>query len=144
MIHRVENLSQAEIAKDAPLRLAIAAELAFPMGGMTAAGLRKEAVRGNLAIERIAGKDYTTLGAIESMRERCRRETRAPDSGSGQPGAVKEPSGSSETEANDLALASAKLSMEKLKQGSLRGSPKSTSRRGRVVAIRGTFPSPTH
>ena len=55
------------VDKDAPLRLSIAAELAFPFGGMTAAGLRKEAARGNLAVERIAGKDYTTLAAIEAM-----------------------------------------------------------------------------
>ena len=46
------------IDRTAPLRLAVAAELAFPFGGMTAAGLRKEAARGNLAIERIAGKGF--------------------------------------------------------------------------------------
>jgi hypothetical protein len=50
---------------DAPLRLADAAALAFPHGGMTAAGLRKEAAKGRLAIFRIANKDFTTLGAIK-------------------------------------------------------------------------------
>ena len=44
---------------DAPLRLADAAALAFPHGGMTAAGLRKEAAKGRLAIFRIANKDFT-------------------------------------------------------------------------------------
>ena len=57
------------ISKDAPLRLADAAILPFPLGGITASGLRKEANRGNLAVERIAGKDYTTLASIETMRK---------------------------------------------------------------------------
>ena len=65
------------ISKDAPLRLADAAILAFPLGGITASGLRKEANRGNSAVERIAGKDYTTLAAIETMREKCRSNQRA-------------------------------------------------------------------
>jgi hypothetical protein len=39
---------------------------------MTSSGLRKEALRGRLVIERIAGKDFTTLAHIERMRELCR------------------------------------------------------------------------
>jgi len=55
------------------LRLAVAAEMVFGKdGGMTASGLRKEARRGRLVIERIAGKDYTTLRAIADMRKLCR------------------------------------------------------------------------
>jgi hypothetical protein len=50
----------------------VAAELAFPGGGMTASGLRKEADKGRLVIERIAGKDFTTLRAIVDMRKLCR------------------------------------------------------------------------
>jgi hypothetical protein len=60
------------IEPDTPLRLAVAAKEAFPNGGMTASGLRKEAERGRLVIERIAGKDYTTLAAIVEMRKLCR------------------------------------------------------------------------
>lgn len=52
------------IDRNAPLRLARAAEIAFPDGGMTASGLRREAERGNLQITRVAGKDFTTLRAI--------------------------------------------------------------------------------
>lgn len=55
-----------------PLRLATALQYAFPNGGMTVAGLRREAVRGRLVIERIANKDFTTLAAIEEMRRLCR------------------------------------------------------------------------
>ena len=48
-----------------PLRLHVAAAEAFPDGSMTASGLRREAARDGLVIERIAGKDYTTLANIE-------------------------------------------------------------------------------
>ena len=65
-----------DIGHDQPLRLAVAAALAFPDGSMTASGLRREASRGRLAIERIAGKDYTTLRNIEEMRALCRVEAK--------------------------------------------------------------------
>ena len=55
-----------------PLRLSRALEFAFPAGGMTVAGVRLEASRGRLEIERVAGKDFVTLAAIERMRELCR------------------------------------------------------------------------
>lgn len=65
---------RGNIDNDAPLRLSIAASLAFPDGSMTASGLRRENARGRLIIERIAGKDFTTLAHIERMRELCRVE----------------------------------------------------------------------
>jgi hypothetical protein len=71
-----------QIANDTPLRLNIAAALAYPDGSMTASGLRREATKGRLAIERVAGKDYTTLAAIEDMRALCRVARKAPVSGS--------------------------------------------------------------
>jgi hypothetical protein len=55
-----------------PLRLAVAARLAFPDGTMGASGLRNERDKGRLDTEMIAGKEYTTLTAIERMRELCR------------------------------------------------------------------------
>ena len=59
------QIRSSEIGPETPLRLDVAAALAYPDGSMTASGLRREAGRGRLAIERIAGKDYTTLAAIE-------------------------------------------------------------------------------
>src|SRR5580704_18409604 len=67
------------IGRETPLRLSVAAALAFPDGSMTASGLRRERARGRLVVERIAGKDYTTLANIERMRELCRVAARAPD-----------------------------------------------------------------
>jgi hypothetical protein len=65
-----------QVTPDTPLRLGVAAAIAFPDGSMTAAGLRREAARGRLVIERIAGKDFTTLANIERMRELCRVEAK--------------------------------------------------------------------
>src|SRR4051794_29663892 len=72
----VDYAQLRDVARDAPLRLSIAAKLAFPDGSMTASGLRREAARGRLRIERIAGKDYTTLDSIDRMRELCRVQAR--------------------------------------------------------------------
>jgi hypothetical protein len=66
------SLNGLLILPDAPLRLGVAVELAFPDGSMSVSGLRKEAERGRLKIERIAGKDYTTLANIKQMRNSCR------------------------------------------------------------------------
>jgi hypothetical protein len=98
------NTALLDVSPDAPLRLQIAAKLAFPDGSMTASGLRREAVRGRLHIERIAGKDYTTtLEEIKRMRELCRVQTKVPGSISEKPDISTEssptrPSGSSRME----------------------------------------------
>ena len=68
------------IDPDTPLRLEAAAKIAFPDGGMTANGLRREAKRDRLVIERVAGKDYTTLNHIKRMRELCRVKPSLQDS----------------------------------------------------------------
>ena len=65
-------LEVGSVARDAPIRLSTAVKLAFPDGTMTASGLRREALRGRLIIERIAGKDFTTLQNIDRMRDLCR------------------------------------------------------------------------
>lgn len=70
-----------DIRPNTPLRLDAAAALAYPDGSMTASGLRREAKRGRLVIERTAGKDYTTLAAIERMRELCHVQPREYNSG---------------------------------------------------------------
>jgi hypothetical protein len=60
------------ILPDHPLRLEDAIKYGFPYGGMTVSGLRREAARGRLIIERIANKDFTSLRNIEEMRKLCR------------------------------------------------------------------------
>ena|GEM_PF-5917394 len=84
MVTRSRMPSSDEIGPDTPLRLGVAAALAFPDGSMTTSGLRRESARGRLVVERIAGKDYTTLANIERMRELCRVAAKVPDCGSVQ------------------------------------------------------------
>jgi len=67
------------VTDDTPLRLDEAARLAFPDGSISGAALRRAGRAGKLAIERIAGKDYTTLAHIRAMRERCRVVRAPPD-----------------------------------------------------------------
>jgi hypothetical protein len=110
----------SDVSPDAPLRLEVAAQLAFPGGGITAAGLRKEARRGKLAVERIAGKDYTTLSAIEDMRALCRTNPKVLDYGSSPPTKARTQAGSSETEQGLSAQAAALASAAKLKNASRR------------------------
>src|SRR5262245_13362585 len=79
-----EPPSNPEITPETPLRLKTAVRLAFPDGGMTVSGLRREAAKGHLAIEKIAGKQFTTLNAIQEMLKQCRGNQRAQDSGLSQ------------------------------------------------------------
>src|SRR5262245_54783800 len=112
---REHPINRAEIDPDVPLRLDVAAEVAFPFGGMTASGLRREARRGRLIIERIAGKDFTTLRHIQEMRQQCRDQQRAPDCGSNQKNAKGTASSSGAppgSSATDRAR-SARASLEK-------------------------------
>jgi hypothetical protein len=59
------------ITPTTPLRLDIAARLAFPDSSMDVSGLRGEINKGNLGAEKIAGKLYVTLAGIAEMRQRC-------------------------------------------------------------------------
>jgi len=64
---------------DAPLKLSVAAAVAYPDGSMKAGGLRRLAGRELLEIEFVNGRYYTTLRAIREMRERCRVLAKAPE-----------------------------------------------------------------
>jgi hypothetical protein len=106
-----------EIRPDTPLRLDVAAALVFPDGSMTASGLRRERARGHLIVERIAGKEYTTLAYIERMRELCRVEAKAPDSGL-ESDAGDPRSGSSSITAANSAQVRARMISKRLKMRS--------------------------
>jgi hypothetical protein len=113
---------------------------------MTVSGLRKEAARGRLVVERIAGKDYTTLANIERMRELCRVEAKAPGCGSAKVGEIKagephiEPYGSSSMDTIKRAQSAAETIVTELKERSRRTSTASTPRRrqrkARVTPVR--------
>jgi hypothetical protein len=129
------------IRPNTPLRLDVAAALAYPDGSMTASGLRREHKRGRLIIERTAGKDYTTLADIERMRVLCREGDTRRVSGSGEPnmtGMESLPtgqSGSSRTASTAKALDAARMIVEGLKERSLATSPASTSQASNAASV---------
>lgn len=94
----------SEVTKTTPLRLEDAVRLAFPAGGMTVSGLRTEKRKGNLVVMMLAGKEFTTLAAIEDMLNRAQRRTPVPASGGGE---TPRQYGSSETDRFAIAKAAA-------------------------------------
>jgi hypothetical protein len=124
-----------EVSATAPLRLADAMAIAFPCGGMTVSGLRREIRRGRLAYEVIAGKQFVTLLDIKQMRDQCRVEQRVPASISASGGDAR-PCGLSSTEKTRSALAAAQVIAEGLKKPSPATSQRSTGQIGRIVTLR--------
>jgi hypothetical protein len=142
-VRKVPALDQ--ISRDTPLRLNIAAALAYPDGSMTPSGLRREAARGRLVIERTAGKDYTTLGAIEHMRELCRLEAKERGCGSEEHAVTEKREnhttqcGSSAMENIQRAQAAARMIVKQLKEHSPSISTESTSpkrAKARVIPLK--------
>lgn len=138
----------ADVSRDTPLRLDVAARVAFPDGSMTMKGLRLEATRDRLVIERVAGKDYTTLAHIERMRELCRVKVKAPASSSAPPDAMGAaaspipPPGASSTDDISAALAVAHTIVDRLSKSSPNTSPRSGSRArpGNVIRLKSRSP----
>ena len=107
-----------------PLRLGYAAKLAFPNGGLSESGLRREIAKGRLPYEKIAGKLYVTLNDIKEMRRRCHVQAKAQDFISSPPGAPgrenskSDPLGSLEMEAKTLPRDALRQKLAKLKSDS--------------------------
>ena len=99
---------------------------------MTASGLRREAARGRLTIERIAGKDFTTLAAIANMREKCRARPPHPAS-TFESVATVLPNGSSSTQDARSGQAHLKAIAAKLKKPLRATSDVSTSQTSATV-----------
>src|SRR5262249_46769205 len=142
--------SRHQIADDVPLRLDVAAALAYPDGSMTASGLRREARKGRLSLERTAGKDYTTLGAIAKMRELCRLNPKARDCGcvkhdeTAPDASHTKPSGSSATDLSKRAQSAAEMTVAELKSSLSNTSTESTPRwrqKASVSPIRSSLPT---
>src|SRR3954463_7833903 len=74
----IKNPQPENVTPTTPLRLQVAARLAFPAGSMSASALRRLALSGQVDPARIAGKIFVTLNAIAEMRTRCRVPAKAP------------------------------------------------------------------
>jgi len=145
------TLEPNKIGQDTPLRLNLAAAIAYPDGSMTASGLRREASRGRLVIERVAGRDYVTLSSIARMRQLCQLQPRDHDCGSEDQGVTVEddshirPCGLSSTESIRRAQSAAKTIVAELKEPSNATSIRNISRnrrKGSVIQLRS--PSQTY
>src|ERR1700730_13196139 len=121
------------IKLDTPLPLDVAVRIAFPHGGMTVSGLRRELKRKGLGPEMIARKQFTTLSAIEQMRKLCRADPTDLDCGSNRKkstptaNASATRAGSSVTERSKAARASLEKTARELKPRSATTAPKSTA-----------------
>jgi hypothetical protein len=110
--------------------------MAFPDQSISENSLRREAKRGRLTIEIIAGKVFTTLNEIERMRGRCRVEVRVPVSTSDQPATGPEsspikPLGSSGTAQDITPLDALNAKLQRLSKSSRTILQKNTRRRAR-------------
>ena len=128
------EIDLSAIKPDTPLRLEVAARLAYPDGSMTKSGLRREIARGHLDCERTAGKQYVTLADIQRMRAKCRENQKVPASTSVS-AAVATTSTSSSMEKTKSALAAAEMIAQALRKPSPSTSEKSTSQTGSVVTL---------
>jgi hypothetical protein len=127
-----KEIDLSAIGPNTPLRLSVAARLAYPDGSMTVSGLRVMIARGLLESELTANKVYVTLGDIEQMRAQCRenRKGRVSTSGNAE---GEDRSGSSSTDQSKSALAAAQAIGAELRKPSPPTSAKSTSPTGETV-----------
>jgi hypothetical protein len=111
--------SRDEITDDTPLRLEVAAIIAFPDNSMTDRSLRGEIDRGRLVGEKIAGRWYTSLAHIDRMREKCRQDPKDRVFISAAHGKGDQQSMSSSTaEKAKSALVAARMTIQGLKRHS--------------------------
>jgi hypothetical protein len=130
------------LPEDEPIRLKDAAAKFFPDGTMKVSGLRRERDRGNLVVERIANKEYTTLRHIKNMRERCRATPKEPVSGlnprseTRMGGSQGAPHGSLGTERTKSALDALRQTARGLSKPLRSTSPENTKSRETAAVIR--------
>jgi hypothetical protein len=108
-----------KITPTTPLRLRVAAALAFPDGSMTEKALRELGHAGRLTVEKIRGKDYTTLADIEEMRKLCRVRAKAHDSAHTNAEADRQ-CGSSATDSGTSAQAALSAKVKKATEAAQR------------------------
>ncbi len=91
---------------------------------MTESGLRREATRGRLTVSRVAGKDFTTMRAIEAMLADCVIEPK-----------WSQPVPTMPAPSPKVALDALLLSLEQPKDGAKASKPAKRSRSGPGTAF---------
>jgi hypothetical protein len=135
VVKRFDMPPPETITPTSPLRLSVAAKIAFPDGSMSAKALRTLGSSGRLAVELIQGKHFTTLANIEEMRSLCRVKPKVQDLNSSNEKPVR-PSGTSVTPvALTKARAALRASLNKPSLPSRGINSKSTIPRGKAKVI---------
>jgi hypothetical protein len=129
----VINSDVGIITATTPLRLEVAARLAYPDGSMTAAALRRLVVAEKVTHEFVAGKYYVTLAAIEEMRASCRVPAKPPTLPSKNIVTDEPQPGSSETDSFRVAQDAMNMIAEELKKPSPATSQRSTTQKRRLT-----------
>ena len=107
---RVKDVDRSKITETTPVRLALAAELAFPDRSVTYETLRQEVAAGRLTAWKIANKLLTSQAEINLWLKRC-RVNNAPRGATG----VAEPSDLLEDEGHtSVALQALMAQLEKV------------------------------
>jgi hypothetical protein len=119
------------ITPTTPLRLEVAAQLGFPDGSMSVSALRRLAAAEKLDHERIAGKYYVTLAAIEEMRARCRVPAKAPESK--EPVTAKKQPVTSEAEASRIAVGHMRMVIAEARESLSKKSQSGTVQKRRLI-----------
>ena len=121
-----------QITPTTPLRLAVAARLAFPDGSMSEKALWEMGHARKLTVEVIRGKHYTTLADIEEMRRLCRVQAKVqgstcyrPETGGSDTMSSATPSTGSGNKSP--ALEKARLILRKQKSSSSNTEPQNTT-----------------
>lgn len=119
----------SKIDPNMPMRLDVAARLAFPDGSIKASSLRSEARKGRLEMIRIANKDMVTLAAIDAMKKLCLIR---PAESVPKPNApLRRPSQPSQADEAALAQAAAMARVRKLRESLEGTAPKQAAGRRR-------------
>ncbi|HKH29064.1 MAG TPA: hypothetical protein VKA61_12130 [Sphingomicrobium sp.] len=126
------------IQADTPLRLDVAAAIAFPGGGVAAGTLRGAIRSGDLDAELVGNRYFVTLADVDRWRSKCRDRAKERVSGTTQ----QTGAGTSETDDSSAALAALMASVNAPTKPSPNTSPRDTSRTGGTV-IPLTSASPT-
>ena len=116
----MDTVNPTDINPDTPLRLGVAAKLAFPDGSISVNSLRREIAAGRLEAMKIAGKHFVTLDGIRELGKLCRVVPKAhtssskPQSMTSGGGGSEMKAGSSGTDKGKSALAVAQRTAQVL------------------------------
>jgi hypothetical protein len=129
---KIEGVDISIVTPTTPLRLEVAARLAWPDGSMSVSALRRLVVAEKVTYEFVAGKYFVTLAAIEEYRASCRVAAKPHTLPLKNTKTAALQPGSSETDSLLVAQDAMRLMLSELKKPSPGTSRKSTTQKRRL------------